>query len=81
MRHPGVDDDCVGRPVGAEGETVGLEDCRLRPAGGEILAGAGGEGRVGLDRGDTTGTADNFGEDGAIVAGAGADMDDMVAPA
>ena len=46
-----------------------------------VLLGSGGEDRVYLDRGDPSSAADDLGEDGAIVAGAGADMDDMVATA
>src|ERR1700736_5897757 len=81
MRHPGVDYDGVGWLIRAESETVGREDCRLRPSGGETLLGSGGEDRGDLGRGNPSGGADNFGEDGTVVAGAGPDMDDMVATA
>src|SRR5215469_1320680 len=40
--------------------------------------GSGGQGDVDLDRGDPSGAADDLGEDGAVIAGAGADMDDML---
>jgi hypothetical protein len=53
----------------------------LRPSGGEILRGSAGKDRVDLDRADPSGAADNFGEDGGVISGAGADMDDIVATA
>src|SRR5258707_4530339 len=81
MRHPGVDDDGVGRPVGAESEPVSFDDCRLWPARSEILLGSGGQGRIDLDRSDPSGAANDFGENAAVVASPGADMDDMVAMA
>jgi hypothetical protein len=77
MRHPGIDDDGVGRPVRAECKAVGRHDRRLWPSGGKVLAGSGGKGGVNLDGGDATGAADDLGEDGAVIAGAGSDMHDM----
>src|SRR5215472_7741088 len=73
MRHAGVDDDGIARPVRRVCEAVGRYGGRLGP-GRKVVAGAGSKGGIDLDRSDLSGAADDLGKDSAIVTGAGADM-------
>src|SRR5215472_6709288 len=76
MRHAGVDDDGIARPVRRVCEAVGRYGGRLGP-GRKVVAGAGSKGGIDLDRSDLSGAADDLGKDRAKVTGAGAVMDDM----
>jgi hypothetical protein len=75
-RHDENDIGAVGRgsrPAGA----VAIDDPNVRTAGNGL--GPLGQRRVELDRRDLAGGVDQLGQDRAIVAGAGADMDDALA--
>ena len=78
MRHPGVDDDGVGRLVRTE----------LKPSaaatvayghGARLSRGSCSQRGVDLDRGHAPGSADNLGEDRAVITGPGANMHNMCA--
>jgi hypothetical protein len=77
VRDPSVDDNRVHRTIGTEGEAVGGQHLGLRPSEGQVLSRPFGEGGVNLDRGDPPLAADDLGKDRAVIARAGADVDDM----
>ena len=79
MRDAGVDDDRVDGLFGSKSEAVGGNDLRLWPSAGEVRARPLGESRINLDRRHAPTRSDEFGEDGAVVAQTGADMDHVVA--
>ncbi len=79
MRHAGIDDDGVGGPLRTECKAVGVDDVRLRLGEAEIGACPRRQSRVDLDRGDRAMASDDVGEDRAVVAGADADVHDMLA--
>ena len=68
--------DAVGRDFGPA--AVVMDDSDIAATGKKGL-GPLGQGGVELDRGDPAGRPDQLGQDRAIVAGAGADMDDALA--
>jgi hypothetical protein len=69
--------DAVGRDFGPAG-AVAMDNADIAAAGKEGLGPLGQRG-VELDRRDFAARADQLGQDRAIVAGAGADMDDALA--
>ena len=79
MRDAGVDDDRVDRLLGSEAKAVPGDDSGLRPGAGEVRARPLGETGIDLDRGHLAVRPDDLGENGAVIAQAGADMDDAVA--
>jgi hypothetical protein len=79
MGDAGVDDNRVDGLVGAKGEAVGGDDFRLRPSVGKVGARPFGEPGIDLDRSHFAARPHELGEDGAVVAQAGADMDHAVA--
>jgi hypothetical protein len=66
--------DGVVRPIGA----VALVHGNLRPAP-EVVAGRGGKAHVVLDGDDAAAWPGQFGENGRVIAGAGADVQDALA--
>jgi hypothetical protein len=72
-----IDVNPVGRGVGPVSAVV-ADDAHVRAAGKEALSPLGQRG-VELDRRDLAGRADQLGRDRAIIARAGADMDDALA--
>jgi len=77
MRHPGIDDHGIGGLLGAESKTVCRDHSRRRPCEAEIFSRPGGKDGVDLDRCNLSGETDDLGQDGAVIAGAGADVNDM----
>ena len=63
----------------AKGEAVGGDDARLRPGEREIVARPPREARIDFERRHFPAPADDCGEDGAVVARAGADVDHALA--
>ena len=74
MRHAGIDDDGIGRPLRAVREAVRRDHIGLRPAECQVRARPRGKRRIDLHRGDRALATDDVGEDRAVVAGADADM-------
>lgn len=81
MRHAGIDDDGIRRPLGAEREAVRGHDMRLWPISRQVCLRTRSEHRIDLNRCDRAAVADNVSEDGTVVTGADADMHHMVTPA
>ncbi len=79
MRHTGIHDDRIGGPLGTEHEAVRGDHGHLGPGQGQIVARPCREIGIDLDRRDPAAGADGLGEDGAVVAGTNADMDDVFA--
>lgn len=78
VRDPGVHDDGVGGPFGTEREAIGGDHPGLRPGPRQVLARPRRQAGIDFDRRDVARGADDLGQDGAVVAGAGPDVDDMV---
>jgi hypothetical protein len=76
-RNGKIDVNPVGRGFGPVSAVV-ADDAHVRAAGKEALSPRGQRG-VELDRRDLAGRADQLGRDRAIIARAGADMDDALA--
>jgi hypothetical protein len=69
----GGDDPVIGGMVADSGDAVGGHQMRPVAVGGQSPAGGGHQPGVDVDAGDV-GVAESFGEQGGVVAGAGADL-------
>src|SRR4029077_1327983 len=72
-------DNCVCGPIRTVCKTVCGDDDHLRPNRCEDLTGSLREMRVDFDTNNVACPTNDFGEDGGIVAGAGPNMDNMLA--
>ena len=79
MRHAGIDDDGIGRPLSTEREAVRGHDTRLWPVRHQVCPRPGSEHRIDLHRGHRATVADDACENGTVVAGSHADMHHMFA--
>src|SRR5215475_3193097 len=77
MADAGIDDDRVHRPLGTISEAVRRPGAGLGPLPREIRRGARGETWIDLDGRHLACRPDDLGEDGAVIADAGADMHDL----